>query len=538
MLAGLVAFAFVVVYVGSGWFLPDWHWQITERGWSAFFTPLLGVTASALSLVLVGVGLVLWAKKLLPHEIAVQDQHDGSHFDRGHRRRHAGRRGFHNSGLARRKLITRSLRLHGRRRSALMLIMPLGGLIKNPNKGNPLRHHRAGPKGVRLVRNDGTPDPPRRPASPARWRPCSRRVPGGNQAGRRRRRMLIRLRPEQVAGAAAARRARRTSATATTSPTRRSAPTPAARLACTSSRPAGLLCPCHQSQFLDHRQGAKPVFGPATRPLPQLPARRSTTRATSSPRSDYTRPSAPATGTGSASDGSSHRHRAGRPDHRAGQGRRTSSTTACIVAAWLRRTLNKVFPDHWSFLLGEIALYSFIILLLTGTYLTFFFDPSMREVVYNGTLRAAARRGDVARRTTRRCDISFDVRGGLFMRQMHHWAALLFVAAIVVHMLRIFFTGAFRKPRETNWIIGVVMLFCSACSRASPATRCPTTCSPAPACGSLSAIMLSIPVDRHLGALRGLRRRVPRRADHRPVLHRPRAADPGDPARADRGCTC
>src|SRR3954463_9674236 len=128
-----------------------------------------------------------------------------------------------------------------------------------------------------------------------------------------------------------------------------------------------------------------------------------------------------------------------------------------ILAPWLRRTLNKVYPDHWSFLLGEIALYSFIVLLLSGTYLTFFFDASMREVVYDGgydPLRGVSM--SAAYDST--LDLSFDVRGGLFMRQLHHWAALLFVAAIVVHLLRIFFTGAFRRPRESNWLIGIVLL--------------------------------------------------------------------------------
>ena len=90
-LAGVFAFLFVVVYVGSGWFLPDWHWEITESGWSAFFTPMLGL-CMGLSLALVGIGLVLFTKKLLPHETAVQDKHDGSHFDRVTVRRHAGRR--------------------------------------------------------------------------------------------------------------------------------------------------------------------------------------------------------------------------------------------------------------------------------------------------------------------------------------------------------------------------------------------------------------------------------------------------------------
>ena len=131
-----------------------------------------------------------------------------------------------------------------------------------------------------------------------------------------------------------------------------------------------------------------------------------------------------------------------------------------IVAGPLRRTLNKVFPDHWSFLLGEIALYSFVVLLISGTYLTFFFDASMREVVYNGTY-APLRGAEMSAAYESALYLSFDVRGGLFMRQVHHWAALLFVASIVVHLLRIFFTGAFRRPRETNWLIGVVLLILS-----------------------------------------------------------------------------
>ena len=129
-------------------------------------------------------------------------------------------------------------------------------------------------------------------------------------------------------------------------------------------------------------------------------------------------------------------------------------------ANFLRRSLNKVFPDHWSFMLGEICLYSFIILLLSGTYLAFFYTASLEEVVYDGSY--APLRGiemSVAYATT--LDISFDVRGGLLMRQIHHWAALIFVASIVVHLARVFFTGAFRKPREVNWAIGVVLLILS-----------------------------------------------------------------------------
>jgi ubiquinol-cytochrome c reductase cytochrome b subunit len=116
----------------------------------------------------------------------------------------------------------------------------------------------------------------------------------------------------------------------------------------------------------------------------------------------------------------------------------------------------KIFPDHWSFMLGEVALYSFVIILLTGTFLTFFFQASMAEVVYDGSygpLKGLAM--SAAMQST--LHISFEVRGGLLIRQVHHWAALLFVASIMLHMLRIFFTGAFRKPRELNWLIGFVL---------------------------------------------------------------------------------
>ena len=128
------------------------------------------------------------------------------------------------------------------------------------------------------------------------------------------------------------------------------------------------------------------------------------------------------------------------------------------VASPLRRLLNKVYPDHWSFLLGEIALYSFVVLLLTGTFLTLFFDPSMEEVRYNGSY-VPLKGIEMTKAYASTLDLSFEVRGGLIMRQMHHWAALLFMASIVVHMLRVFFTGAFRKPRELNWIIGVSLFW-------------------------------------------------------------------------------
>ncbi|MFF0522432.1 cytochrome bc complex cytochrome b subunit [Actinomadura nitritigenes] len=127
------------------------------------------------------------------------------------------------------------------------------------------------------------------------------------------------------------------------------------------------------------------------------------------------------------------------------------------TTGFARKALRKAFPDHWSFLVGEIAMYSFVVILLTGVYLTLFFKPSMNEVTYHGsyTQLQGVRMSEAYASALK---ISFDVRGGLLVRQLHHWATLIFLASILVHTLRHFFTGSFRKPRELNWIIGVVML--------------------------------------------------------------------------------
>jgi ubiquinol-cytochrome c reductase cytochrome b subunit len=127
------------------------------------------------------------------------------------------------------------------------------------------------------------------------------------------------------------------------------------------------------------------------------------------------------------------------------------------ASRFARTTLKKIFPDHWSFLLGEFALYSFVIIVLTGVFLTFFFEASTGEVVYEGSY--APLRGEhmsAAFRST--LDLSFDVRAGLVMRQIHHWAALVFLASIIAHLCRVFFTGGFRRPRELNWMVGVTLL--------------------------------------------------------------------------------
>ena len=126
------------------------------------------------------------------------------------------------------------------------------------------------------------------------------------------------------------------------------------------------------------------------------------------------------------------------------------------LSGFIKELGRKVFPDHWSFMLGEVALWSFVVVLLSGTFLTFFFQASMVETYYTG--QYPLMRGipmSAALESTLR--ISFDVRGGLLVRQIHHWAALLFVAGVGIHMLRVFFTGAFRKPRELNWVIGFVL---------------------------------------------------------------------------------
>lgn len=127
------------------------------------------------------------------------------------------------------------------------------------------------------------------------------------------------------------------------------------------------------------------------------------------------------------------------------------------AAKFVRRALNHVFPDHWSFMLGEIALYAFMILVITGTYLAFFFHASSEKVIYHGSYHALdGAKISVAYRSV--LHISLDVPAGLLIRQMHHWAALIFLWAILAHLARIFLTAAYRKPREINWLIGLTLL--------------------------------------------------------------------------------
>lgn len=127
------------------------------------------------------------------------------------------------------------------------------------------------------------------------------------------------------------------------------------------------------------------------------------------------------------------------------------------LAQGSRRYLRKAFPAHWSFLVGEIALFSLVVLLFTGTFLSLFYSPDTTPVVYDGPY-VPLQGQEISAAYDSVLRLSFEVRAGLLMRQIHHWAALIFVAAIVVHMLRVFFTGAFRRPRELNWVIGGLLL--------------------------------------------------------------------------------
>jgi ubiquinol-cytochrome c reductase cytochrome b subunit len=147
--------------------------------------------------------------------------------------------------------------------------------------------------------------------------------------------------------------------------------------------------------------------------------------------------------------------------------RASKPTKAGAAATWAderlgigtlaKKNIRKVFPDHWSFMLGEIALWSFVVLLLTGVFLSLWFKPSMAETTYDGSY-APLRGISMSEAYSSTLHISFDVRAGLLMRQMHHWAAMLFIGAMLVHLMRTFLTGAFRKPRELNWVIGGTLL--------------------------------------------------------------------------------
>lgn len=123
----------------------------------------------------------------------------------------------------------------------------------------------------------------------------------------------------------------------------------------------------------------------------------------------------------------------------------------------INRLLEKVFPAHWSFLLGELALFSFLVLVASGLYLTFFYEASSEPVIYEGSY-GPMQGVEVPAAYASVLDISFEHRAGLLVRQVHHWSALVFIGAMVLHAMRVFFTGAFRRPRRLNWMVGVTLM--------------------------------------------------------------------------------
>lgn len=264
-LATLFAFAFVVVFWGAGWFLPDWEYRVDGSVFGALFTPLLGLTMGG-ALLFLGVGIVLWSKKLMPHEVATQQRHGGP-SDPIDARSAGGTimAGFERTGLARYRIVRRSL-LGAAGALGLLALMPLGGLIKNPGRGDELMHTSWG-RGIRLLRNDGT------PIRPADMQPGSLEtvfpaVEGGNRESDAAT-MLIRLRREQVDNIhpAAGQEDFGFEEFLAFSKICTHAGCPVSLYEQETGR---ILCPCHQSQF-DVTNGATPIFGPAARPLPQLP---------------------------------------------------------------------------------------------------------------------------------------------------------------------------------------------------------------------------------------------------------------------------
>ena len=202
------------------------------------------------------------------------------------------------------------------------------------------------------------------------------------------------------------------------------------------------------------------------------------------------------------------------------------------VAKGGRTFLDKIFPDHWSFMLGEIALYSFVVLLGTGVFLTLYYVPSAHEIVYHGSY-VPLRGQRVSEAYASTVGLSFDVRSGLLMRQAHHWAADIFLGSIAVHMARVFFTGAFRKPREFNWIVGVTMLILGIVN-GFLGYSLPDDLVSGTGIRIAYSIIESIPV---VGTYLGFflfGGNYPGRGDHPPVLHHPRADRAGHPGRTPR----
>jgi nitrite reductase/ring-hydroxylating ferredoxin subunit len=285
-----------------------------------------------------------------------------------------------------------------------------------------------------------------------------------------------------------------------------------------------LVCPCHYSTF-DPSTGGTVLFGPAGRPLPQLPLSIAADR-TLRAAGNLSGPAGPGWwGVRSRPDVAMKRDPLENPIRFVDE--RTNS------ARFLRKALRYLFPDHWSFLLGEVALYAFIVLVATGIFLALFFEPSLHKTVYEGSY-GPLRGAEVSGAYASAVDMSFDVKAGLLMRQTHHWAADVFVAAIVVHVLRVFFTGAFRRPRELTYLVGLAMLMLALLEGYLGYSMVDDLLS-----GMGLAIgygvALSVPARRRQPRTRAVGRAVPRRCGVRVAhVHRPRVPAAGGDRHADR----
>jgi len=264
-LATLFAFAFVIVFWGAGWFLPDWEYEVGGSAFGALFTPLLGLTMGS-ALAFLGIGIVLWAKKLMPHEVATQGRHGGA-SDPVDAQTAGGTimAGFARTGLARHNIVRRSL-LGAAGALGLLAIVPLGGLIKDPNRGRELVET-AWDEGIRLLRDDGTPIRPS-DMQPGSLETVFPAVEGGNRQADAAT-MLIRLRREQVE-AVEAPPGQEDFGWEDYLAFSKICTHAGCPVSLYEQETGRILCPCHQSQF-DVTRGASPAFGPAARALPQLP---------------------------------------------------------------------------------------------------------------------------------------------------------------------------------------------------------------------------------------------------------------------------
>ncbi|HEX5505216.1 MAG TPA: cytochrome bc complex cytochrome b subunit [Thermomicrobiales bacterium] len=119
------------------------------------------------------------------------------------------------------------------------------------------------------------------------------------------------------------------------------------------------------------------------------------------------------------------------------------------LAAFYQKYGRKVFPVHSTFFLGEMAAFSFLILVVTGVYLGLIYAPSNVAVPYGQ---------DQLPEAFASVKLIESIPVANLFRNVHHWAAHLMIASIVLHLLRVFFTGAYRKPREITWLAGSVLL--------------------------------------------------------------------------------